>query len=130
MNQLKSLPDCAVTVNTIHNMLGSIFGRTPAAQTKKPETLIGWKMQRKTWTTEQGSQGQSIKWMTAIKRLQTRHYWQHQSPNVCFTSSVCLLIPSKNTPEDLLWPLSWSDLIMIHYSDHSRKTWHFYAHRS
>lgn len=48
MNQLKSLPDCAVTVNTVHNMLGSIFGRTPAAQTKKPETLIGWKMQRKT----------------------------------------------------------------------------------
>lgn len=34
------------------------------------------------------------KWQ-AIKRLQARYYWQHQSPNICFTSSAFSLVPCK-----------------------------------
>lgn len=56
-----------------------------------------WKFKRRIWTAGYLCQGQSIKWMTAIKRLHTRHNWQRQSPNICFMLSMPLLIPWKNT---------------------------------
>lgn len=56
-----------------------------------------WKFKRRIWTAGYLCQGQSIKWMTAIKRLRTRHNWQRQSPNICFMLSMPLLIPWKNT---------------------------------
>lgn len=68
-----------------------------------------WKFKRKIWTAGYLCQGQFIKWMTVIKRLHTRHNWQHQSPNICFTLSMPLLIPWKNR-----WKMFNSPVFFFH----------------
>lgn len=78
-------------------LCSSLFGGTSAAQAEK--------LQRKTWTTEQRSQGQSTEWMTAIKSLHARHNWQRQSPNVCLTLPCSLYSWfQKITPEYVSYP--------------------------